>query len=78
MKLPSWVMHLVTSRDGVSWDPIRLGMIISGASLIALAGWDTVANKAPFNSLGFGSGLAAIMAGGGVGIGAKRNDEPNA
>lgn len=78
MKLPSWMLDLVTSRDGVSWDPIRLGMIVSGAALIALAAWNVIANKQPFNALEFGSGIAAILAGGGFGVGAKAKDEPDA
>lgn len=78
MKLPSFLLDLVTTRDGVSWDPIRVGVIVSGASLIALAAWDVAVNKQPFNALEFGGGLAAIFAGGGFGIGAKRKDEPDA
>ena len=78
MKLPSFLLDLVTTRDGVSWDPIRVGVIVAGTSLIALAGWDVVVNKQAFNALEFGGGLAAIFAGGGFGIGAKRKDEPDA
>lgn len=69
---------LVTTRDGVSFDPIRIGVIIGGAALIGLGGWDVIVNKATFNALEFGGGLAAIYAGGGFGIGAKRKDEPDA
>lgn len=71
-------MDLVTTRDGESIDPIRVGMIVSGASLIGLAVYAVVVNKQPFDALQFGTGLAAIFAGGGFGIGQKRNDEPDA
>lgn len=78
MKLPSFLLDLVTTRDGVSWDPIRVGVIVSGASLIALAAYGVVVNKQPFDALSFGSGIGALMAGAGIGIGAKRKDEPDA
>lgn len=78
MRLPSFLLDLVTSRDGVSWDPIRVGVIISGASLIGLAGYGVIINKQPFDALSFGSGIGALMAGAGLGIGAKHKDEPDA
>lgn len=78
MKLPSFILDLVTTRDGVSWDPIRVGVIVSGASLIGLAGYGVIVNKQPFDALSFGSGIGALMAGAGLGIGAKRKDEPDA
>ena len=78
MRLPAWALDLVTSRDGVSWDPIRVGVILAGATLLFLAGWDVIVNKQAFNALTFGSGVGALMAGAGVGIGAKHKDEPNA
>lgn len=78
MRLPSFILDLVTSRDGVSWDPIRVGVIISGASLIGLAGYGVIINKQPFDALSFGSGIGALMAGAGLGIGAKHKDEPDA
>lgn len=78
MKLPSWLTDILTSRNGVSFDVIRVGMVVSGATLLGLAVWDVVVNKTPFNALTFGSGVAALFAGGGVGIGAKAKDEPDA
>ena len=69
---------LVTSRDGRSFDPIRIGVIVSGLSLIGLAVYAVVINKQTFDALQFGTGLAAIFAGGGFGIGAKAKDEPDA
>lgn len=78
MKLPSFLLDLVTTRDGVSWDPLRVGVIVAGATLLFLAGWDVIVNKQPFNALTFGSGVGSLMAGAGFGIGAKRKDEPDA
>ena len=76
--IADFLNDLVTTRDGRSFDPIRIGVIVSGASLIGLAGYDVIANKATFDALQFGGGLAAIFAGGGFGIGAKAKDEPDA
>ena len=78
MRLPSWALDLVTSRDGVSWDPIRVGVILAGATLLFLSGWDVIVNAQVFNALTFGSGVGALMAGAGVGIGAKLKDERDA
>ncbi len=50
-------------------------MIVGGLGLLAFTGYDVVANHAHFNALEFGSGLAAIFFGGGIGIGAKVKDE---
>lgn len=74
----SFLNDLVTTRDGVSFDVIRVGMIFGGVALIGFAGFDVVVNKHDFDAFQFGSGLAALFAGGGVGIGAKRKDEPAA
>lgn len=76
--LRDFLNDLTTTRDGVSFDPIRVGMIVSGLTLIGLAAYAVIINKQPFDPLSFGSGTAAILAGGGVGIGAKRKDEPDA
>ncbi|QOC54152.1 hypothetical protein [Caulobacter vibrioides] len=78
MKLPDFINDLVTTRDGVSFDPIRVGMILGGLGVLAFTGWDVVVNRAHFNAMEFGPGLAAIFAGGGIGIGAKAKDEPDA
>jgi hypothetical protein len=78
VKLPSWALDLVTTRDGVSWDPIRVGVILAGATLIFLSGWDVIVNKQVFNALTFGSGVGSLLAGAGIGVGAKRKDEPEA
>ena len=78
MKLPTFLTDLLTSRDGVSFDPIRVGMILGGLGILGFTGWDVVQNHTHFNAVEFGTGLAAIFAGGGIGIGAKAKDEPDA
>lgn len=78
LKLPSWLNDVLTTRDGESFDVIRVGMVLSGAVLLALAIYSVVINKQPFDALQFGSGVAALFAGGGAGIGMKAKDEPDA
>ena len=78
LKLPSWLNDVLTTRDGESFDVIRVGMVLSGAVLLGLAIFNVVANRQPFDALNFGSGVAALLAGGGAGIGMKAKDEPDA
>lgn len=74
--LPKWATDLVTTKDGQTWDVVRVGMILSGLAAIGFAGWDVVVNKAHFACIDFGGGMAALFAGGGAGINLKRRDEP--
>lgn len=76
--LKTFLNDLMTTRDGVSFDVIRVGAIVTGATFVGLAIYAVVANKQPFDPLAFGSGAAALFAGVGVGIGAKVKDEPDA
>lgn len=48
-----------------------------GLALIVLQGWTVIAADQPFDPLAFGGGAAALLGGGGLGIGAKRKDEPD-
>lgn len=73
----SFLKDISTSRDGESFDVVRVGIIVSVAALLFLTGWDVIANKAHFAALEFGGGVAAILFGGGFGIGAKVKDEPH-
>lgn len=65
---------LVTTKAD-DFDVIRVGMIVIGLALVLLSGWAVIVNHQPFDPLQFGSGGAALFAGGGVGIGAKVKDE---
>jgi uncharacterized membrane protein YedE/YeeE len=76
--LKTFANDLTTTRDGVSFDVIRVGAIVTGATFVGLAIFAVVVNKQPFDPLAFGSGAAALFAGVGVGIGAKAKDEPDA
>lgn len=72
-----WIMALnaVTTADNTAIDSIRLGMVVSGLSIIGLAVYDVVINKNAFDPLNLGGGLACIFGGGGFGLAAKSRDE---
>lgn len=72
------IRNSITTADNTAFDVIRIGMVMSGVSLIALTAAAVVLNKQAFDPLTFGSGLAVIFAGGGAGIQLKRKDEAGA
>lgn len=76
--IKSFLNDLATTRDGVSFDPIRVGGMLTGAVFLILAAYNVVVLRQPFDALNFGSGAAALFAGMGLGIGAKARDEPDA
>lgn len=67
----------MTTADNSSFDVVRIGMVVSGCSMIGLSIVATVVNKQPFDPLVFGGGAAAIFAGGGFGIAQKGREEAN-
>lgn len=75
--LLSFLKDITTTKDGESFDVIRVSLIIAGLSLIFLAAWDVIANRTHFNALEFGGGIGTLLGGAGLGIGAKRKDEPD-
>lgn len=74
----SFLSDLFTSRDGVSFDIARVLWASSVIWFMGLATWAVIINSQPFDALAYGGGGAAILAGGGLGVGAKRKDEPDA
>lgn len=75
VQIPPIILNALTTSDNSSLDVIRLGMVISGLSIIALAAWAVIVNGQAFNALELGGGLAAIFGGGGFGLAAKARDE---
>lgn len=75
--LKLFASDLTTSRGG-SFDTIRVGAIVTGATFCGLAIFAVVVNQQAFDPLAFGSGAAALFAGVGAGIGFKAKDEPDA
>lgn len=76
--LTSFLNDLFTTRDGVSFDVGRVLWALSMVWFLGLAGWSVIFNHIPFDALAYGGGAAGLLAGGGIGIGAKRKDEPDA
>lgn len=72
------VVNSVTTADNSSFDVVRIGMVVSGCSMIGLSIVAVVVNKQDFDPLIFGGGAAAIFAGGGFGIAQKRREEAGA
>lgn len=68
-------LNAVTTADNTAIDPIRMGIVLSGLSIIGLAITDVVVNKNAFNALTLGGGLACVFGGGGFGLAAKSRDE---
>ena len=77
-RIKSFLNDLATTRDGVTYDVIRVGGMLAGAVFLALATYNVVGLRQPFDAMNFGSGAAALFAGMGVGIAAKAKDEPDA
>lgn len=71
-------LNSITTADNTAIDSIRLGMVVSGMSIIGLAIYDVVINKNAFDALTLGGGLACVFGGGGFGLAAKSRDEASA
>lgn len=75
--LKTLVMHCITGIDGVTIDPARVyllvavGVFLGGACVVIYQ-----THALDFQS--FGIGFGALLAGGGLGIGAKAKTEPSA
>jgi hypothetical protein len=67
---------IVTEADGESFDIARLLWIAGSIVFLALAIWAVVKNHQPLDFMNFGAGLAAVLAGGGIGVGARAKMEP--
>ena len=72
------IVNSVTTADNSSFDVVRIGMVVSGCSMIGLSVVAVVINKQDFDPLVFGGGAAAIFAGGGFGNAQKRRVEAGA
>lgn len=73
----SFLKDISTTRDGESFDVIRVTLILAGLAFIFATIWDVVVNK-HFNGFEVGGGFGAMTGGAGVGIGQKQKDEPSA
>ena len=65
-----------TTANGADYDIGRILWAMAVLSFFFLAGWAIVVNKQAFDALSYGSGLAAVLAGGGAALGLKKDTEP--
>lgn len=76
MNLLSTVLkNSFTTSTGEDYDIGRLLWALAVLSFFCLAGWSIVVNKQPFDALSYGTGLAAVLAGGGAALGLKKDSE---
>ena len=68
---------MLTSRDNETWDVVRVGtfagtvgLLVGSAVALALHWWN-------WNPVELGGALAALLGGGGAGVGMKVKDEPS-
>lgn len=73
----SFLKDILTTKDGESFDNIRVGLIVAVLATVGFTGWDVIANRQHFNAVEFATGLGALFAGGGLGINLKAKDEPD-
>jgi hypothetical protein len=66
---------IVTEADGESFDIARLLWIVGAIVFLSMAVWSVVKNHQPLDFMNFGTGLAAVLAGGGIGVGARAKME---
>ena len=63
MSIKSILNDLFTEADGVTHCPVRYIAIGSGLVALAMAVWDVVGNKHPFDIQQFGIGTGSLLAG---------------
>lgn len=72
MGLREVVRQLFTESDNQTHDIVKYLAVMSILSALGLAFWDIIINKAHFDVLNFGGGVAALFGGVGVALGLKR------
>lgn len=65
-----------TGVDGESYDVGKALWVGASVMYCFLAAWAIVVNKQPFDPIGYGTGLAAVLAAGGAAIAMKAKTEP--
>ena len=76
-KMPEWFIHIITGLDGETTDISRVLLLLAVLFFLGYAGYDVYHNL-KFDHIGFGTGISAILAGGGAGIKIKETTEPGA
>ena len=74
-KMPQWFIHIITGIDNQTTDISRVLLLLAVLFFLGYAGYDVYHNL-KFDHIGFGTGISAILAGGGAGIKFKASTEP--
>lgn len=72
-----FLKDITTGIDGKTYDAIRVYMLLGVIVFLGCTTWHLYDDNI-FSFIEFGTGLAAIFAGGGAGIGFKQKTEPEA
>ena len=78
MQKTNFWKHLSTDYDNKTFDTGRVLVIGVVLSMVFMEGWDVIVHAAKFDSQGYGTGVAAILAGLGAyifGDNTKRPDQ---
>jgi hypothetical protein len=71
------LLHIFSGPDNQTTDVARVLWAVGVVSFIGFAGWHVIANH-QFDPMAYGTGLGAVLAGGGAGVGLKYKAEPGA
>lgn len=71
------IQHLLTGKDNKTYD---IGRVLWTLGFLTYLGLSILAviQKQPWHPMDFGYGLAAVLAGGGIGVAVKSHTEPGA
>jgi hypothetical protein len=70
------VLQVFTGADNQTLDLGRILWFKMSLAYIGLTAFHIIAHHAAFDPVAFGSGAAAVLAGGGAGVAIKANTEP--
>jgi hypothetical protein len=76
-RLADALRQLLTGKDGVTYAPSRVYWCLAALTQIALSIWHVIVLGHDFSSTDFGTGMAAILTAGGVGVWITRQTEPD-
>lgn len=76
-RLRTILKHINTAADGVTYTPSRVYWCLAALTQIVMSIWHVVVLGHDFSSTDFGTGMAAILAAGGVGVWITRKTEPD-
>ena len=70
------IHDLLTAKDGETYAPSRVYWLLAAVTQLFLSIWSVVVHGKEFSATDFGTGMAAILAAGGLGVWITRHTEP--